>query len=334
MELKLNTSIIKILLVISIIILLILSIANSSLAIEYYNLQDTNKKNNIFHMYVMAIMNIAFSIISVSAFIISLFILKIKPSSNVNKIIYFIIILLGTFSSSINYLILNYIHSECNKENNKSILTDITYFIYIPFCILFLILFYLYNNKDLYDTKPSLSSQTSEDTLASAAPIQKALEAEAPTKKASSKSEPQVREPPVKASSKSEPQVRKPPVLFSTTSETLASTQAPEPAQALAPAAPTPAPASAPVPVPASAPAPVSAASTSVLETASVSTLTPETLGQSSATSVQSSSTSETLVQAPAKTQAQVSANTQALVSANTPAPVSTKIQTQVPVPV
>jgi len=55
MQIKRST--IKYLLIISIIILLILSIINSSFAIEYYCLQDKNTQTNIFYIFA-AIFNI------------------------------------------------------------------------------------------------------------------------------------------------------------------------------------------------------------------------------------------------------------------------------------
>lgn len=149
-----NPSIIKPFLLFFMVIYGIFSIANSALAIEYYNVQNENMKLYEKDLYIMAIVNILLTLLFLIIFIIFYsfdFPNKYFPTYAIFFYIFTIIIfiIIAIISNAINLKIFSKLSCVCPvaDKDKKLILCYITYFTYLPNCILILFLFYFYIKK-------------------------------------------------------------------------------------------------------------------------------------------------------------------------------------------
>ena len=159
---EVNISKIKYVLIILLILFAAFSIITSVFAFQYYNETKNNVlfkyanddfKTKLYYFWIMILLNIIFSSLVVILIITSLFITKIQ-NIFMKMFIYLIILGVAVINFIINYYLTIYpIFDYEEKEKNNQILPKyyfnlITYVVYIPICLLILILFYYYSHDN------------------------------------------------------------------------------------------------------------------------------------------------------------------------------------------
>ena len=159
---EVNISKIKYVLIILLILFAAFTIITSIFAIQYYyetknnilfEYMNDSFKTKLYYFWIMILLNIIFSSIVMILIIISLFNKKIL-NIYVKMFIYLIILGVAVINFIINYYLTIYpIFDFEEKEKNNEILPKyyfnlITYVVYIPICLLILILFYYYSHDN------------------------------------------------------------------------------------------------------------------------------------------------------------------------------------------
>jgi hypothetical protein len=159
---EVNISKIKYVLIILLILFAAFTIITSIFAIQYYyetknnilfEYMNDSFKTKLYYFWIMILLNIIFSSIVMILIITSLFNKKIL-NIYVKMFIYLIILGVAVINFIINYYLTIYpIFDFEEKEKNNEILPKyyfnlITYVVYIPICLLILILFYYYSHDN------------------------------------------------------------------------------------------------------------------------------------------------------------------------------------------
>ena len=159
---EVNISKIKYVLIILLILFAAFTIITSIFAIQYYyetknnilfEYMNDSFKTKLYYFWIMILLNIIFSSIVMILIIISLFNKKIL-NIYVKMFIYLIILGVAVINFIINYYLTIYpIFDFEEKEKNNEILPKyyfnlITYVVFIPICLLILILFYYYSHDN------------------------------------------------------------------------------------------------------------------------------------------------------------------------------------------
>jgi magnesium-transporting ATPase (P-type) len=159
---EVNISKIKYVLIILLILFAAFTIITSIFAIQYYYETRNNIlfeymndifKANLYYFWIMILLNIIFSSLVVILIIYSLFFSKIQ-NIFMKIFIYLIILGVAVLNFIINYYLTLYpIFDYEEKEKNNQILPKyyfnlITYVVFIPICLLILILFYYYSHDN------------------------------------------------------------------------------------------------------------------------------------------------------------------------------------------
>lgn len=154
-KLKISKSVTKYSLLLLMVIFGIFSIANSALAVEYYNLQDDYMKAYTKDFQIMSIVNLTLTLIAAIYFVLYYGLYCHYYPENTSNILarilsILIIIVVGVLSSVVNLKIFSRLSCRCPVQNkdNKLLLCYITYFIHIPIWLLIIILFYFYTKKN------------------------------------------------------------------------------------------------------------------------------------------------------------------------------------------
>lgn len=159
---EVNISKIKYVLIILLILFAVFSIITSVFAIQYYyetknnillQFMEDSFKAKLHYFWIIILLNIIFSTIAIILIITSLFNKKIL-NIYVKMFIYLIILGVAVINFIINYYLTIYpIFDFEEKEKNNEILPKyyfnlITYVVFIPICLLILILFYYYSHDN------------------------------------------------------------------------------------------------------------------------------------------------------------------------------------------